>query len=558
MGDAGKTLVGPIFIKGDLTVSGRLNKGSDTVNSNNGTALQVIQGVVQAVVTQPNVEPASGDVRLYGQNVTLNSQVVPGGTDGYFQIDEYINGAWQHLFEIMPSTTGNNNVLDLFISGRVFARDSLLSAPGRFFFKATSTPFGTNAAGGIAFGNGVFVAVGRDNNTGAGYISKYVDAYPLPMGSFSGLITNPFAAPDGPLSVAFGNGVFVATATHGKLGRSTDNGATWGSLIGNPFSATYGIYAIAFGNGVFIAGTAGSQLARSTDNGASWGSLITNSFTQGINSIAYGNGTFVAVGGSGQIARSTDNGATWGGLVSNPAGTNALRGVAFGNGVFIAVGDTGTVMFSIDSGATWVLVSGSNNPFSTKQIYAVAFGNGLFQAVTSDGYTARSIDLGLSWGVKYGDSSTLTVLATLGYSVCITSNGRVVIAGRDTVSSLPIAYSDYVEAGAGIVESGSNSNGSWIKFADGTMECWGLTGQIMTTTGWGGGLYYSAYVYFNLPATFIEDPLIVGNCVNDSGNYHLSVDFPEVHPSSFVVLMFSPYLGGSTCAVSWHAIGRWK
>ena len=124
---SGKVLEGPITIRGDLIVTGRLNKGLDTAQANNGKALQVIQGVLQPVVTQPNTVPQSGDVRMYGQNVTINSQVVPGGTDGYFQIDEYINGAWQHLFEIQPSATGNANVLDLFISGRVFARDSVLS-----------------------------------------------------------------------------------------------------------------------------------------------------------------------------------------------------------------------------------------------------------------------------------------------------------------------------------------------------------------------------------------------------------------------------------------------
>ena len=129
----GTVLNGPVTIRGDLVVTGRLNKGSDTAQANSGNALQVIQGVLQPVVTQPNVIPQSGDLRMYGQNSTINGNVVPGGTDGYFQIDEYINGAWQHLFEVMPSTTGNANVLDLFISGRLIARDSLLSAPGRFF-----------------------------------------------------------------------------------------------------------------------------------------------------------------------------------------------------------------------------------------------------------------------------------------------------------------------------------------------------------------------------------------------------------------------------------------
>lgn len=35
---------------------------------------------------------------------------------------------------------------------------------------------------------------------------------------------------------------------------------------------------------------------------------------------------------------------------------------------------------------------------------------------------------------------------------------------------------------AGIVESGSNSNGSWVKFADGTMICSGHISQTLTRT----------------------------------------------------------------------------
>ena len=35
---------------------------------------------------------------------------------------------------------------------------------------------------------------------------------------------------------------------------------------------------------------------------------------------------------------------------------------------------------------------------------------------------------------------------------------------------------------AGIVESGSNDNGSWVKFADGTMICSGHISQTLTRT----------------------------------------------------------------------------
>ena len=452
----GKVLDGPITIRGDLVVTGHINKGQDTAQSNNGSSLQVIQGVLQAVVTQPNTVPASGDVRMYGQNVTINSNVVPGGTDGYFQIDQYINGAWQHLFEIMPSTTGNANVLDLFISGRVFARDSLLSAPGRFFFKPAASPFGSSYIIGIAYGNGVFVAVGYN----------------------------------------------------GTIARSTDGGATWGSLISNPFGSSI-IASIAYGNGVFVAGTADGKIARSLDGGATWGSLISSPFGGSyLYSIAYGNGVFVAGSTIGKIARSLDGGATWGSLISNPFGSSNIVSIAYGNGVFVAG--------------------------------------------TADGKIARSLDGGATWGIKYGDSSTVTVLTANIYGIATNGAGCFVIVGYDS-SNISIAYTDYVEAGAGIVASGSNSNGSYIQFADGTMEVYGhfTTGVL--------GVSEDIFPIQTLAAAFLGanidgaasvragsagGGITITICTNTSSSISLAL-----HTHSTVVQAYG---------LSWHVIGKWK
>ena len=61
----------------------------------------------------------------------------------------------------------------------------------------------------------------------------------------------------------------------------------------------------------------------------------------------------------------------------------------------------------------------------------------------------------------------------------------------------------------GIVESGSNDNGSWIKFSDGTMICYKSTGEISMniTTPW-GSLYEGNVSLGNFPAEFIETPTI--------------------------------------------------
>lgn len=60
-----------------------------------------------------------------------------------------------------------------------------------------------------------------------------------------------------------------------------------------------------------------------------------------------------------------------------------------------------------------------------------------------------------------------------------------------------------------IVESGSNDNGSWIKYSDGNMICRKTTGEISMsiTTPW-GSLYESNVSLGNFPAEFIETPTI--------------------------------------------------
>ena len=542
---AGKVMEGPITIRGDLIVTGRLNKGLDTAQANNGKALQVIQGVLQPVVTQPNVVPASGDIRMYGQNTTINGNVVPGGTDGYFQIDEYINGAWQHLFETQPSTTGNANVLDLFNSGRIFARDSLLSAPGRFFFQV-ATPFSQSVIG-LAYGNGIAVGVGTSGN-----IARSLDDGK----SWGSLISNPFNATYNIRGVAYGNGVFVAVSQHGEIGRSTNNGASW-SLVTSPFS-TSGIWSIAYGGGVFVAVGSGGQIARSTDYGVTWGSLISNpTGSSYLNSVAYGNGTFVVVGGviGGVAIRSTDLGVSWGSLVSNPF-TAQANSIAYGNGVFVAIGwnTNAQIARSIDNGVTWSSLI--TNPFNANVGYGISFNSGYFLAVAytnggSGGQCSKSIDLGLTWGVQYGDNSYKSIFTSYAYCCVITPAGRAIIGGYD-LSGRSIFYSDYVEAGAGIVESGSNSYGSWIKFSDGTMECW-----VTNLVAVGGTLSRTFTITWPMP--FVDSNYTMAHSYyensNGTGQYNTGSGWKTAGG-----MQYNMYVTDNT-GVSYgdfFAIGRWK
>lgn len=68
---------------------------------------------------------------------------------------------------------------------------------------------------------------------------------------------------------------------------------------------------------------------------------------------------------------------------------------------------------------------------------------------------------------------------------------------------------NYDTAWSTIIESGSNDNGSWIKYSDGTMICYKSTGEIdmNITTSW-GSLYEGNISVGNFPAEFIETPTI--------------------------------------------------
>jgi hypothetical protein len=471
----------------------------------------------------------SANYSIGGAQNDPSAGAVPGKRK-FYSIDTLIGGAWQTLFDIEDSDTGNPNVLDLHISGRVFARDSVLSAPGRFFFKATSTPFSTDAIMSVAYSNNIYIAGSQ-----AGVISRSLDGGK----TWSAAITNPFGG-SSIWAIGFGNGVFVAITYDHKVARSTDYGVTWGSLIS---TNNFGVgKAVAYGNGVFIIAGSGGMI-RSTDYGASWGSLITPGGMVTVQGLAYGNGVFVAAGSLGpRVWRSTDYGVTWSGLITNPNTGGDANTVSYGNGVFVIGETSGGLIRSIDFGQTWgALIS---NPFGSSNLYCSCFSSGIFVIASDDGKIARSLDLGTSWGVRYLDNSYVTILDQHVYALCADAIGHFVLVGQATFAGA-ITYTDYVEAGAGIVESGSNSNGSWIKFADGTMECYAAT--LIPASVWAA---------ISTPANFININFVISLTVSTTGSAGKALTHPTYLRS---VNSFGAWQDcGTDQIVEWKLIGRWK
>ena len=57
-----------------------------------------------------------------------------------------------------------------------------------------------------------------------------------------------------------------------------------------------------------------------------------------------------------------------------------------------------------------------------------------------------------------------------------------------------------------IFESGSNANGRWIKYANGTMECYGITGATLTLAAYGS--LYDGAVSISYPARYVDDNVV--------------------------------------------------
>jgi|694.fasta_scaffold27616_2 hypothetical protein len=263
---------------------------------------------------------------------------------------------------------------------------------------------------GVAFGNGVYVAV-VDSGNGTRYT-----AYSTDNGfSWTPVVFVPSSPNYAWKNVSFGNGVFV-TVGGNIQGYSTDNGLTW-TNVASPLSGFW--YGVAFGNGVFVMVGAFNKQARSIDNGLTWTNVASplSGFWTGL---AFGNGVFVMTGQNCQ-AYSTNNGVSWTSVASPLSGSWQMWGLTYGNGVFVMVGLSGKQARSIDNGVSWTLVA---NPIPGEW-RGVSFGNGVFVMVGVNAQ-AYSTDNGLTWNLLSTNLPGIWFATTFGsFSYVISSSDSV-------------------------------------------------------------------------------------------------------------------------------------
>ena len=146
------------------------------------------------------------------------------------------------------------------------------------------------------------------------------------------------------------------------------------------------------------------------------------------------------------------------------------------------------------------------------------------------------------------------VLATKDYADLKQSKSQLAY-NEDTSSYIPNTL-----ASGAIIERGSNTNGEYVKFADGTLICFKydiITGNINVPVG---AMFKCnpISISFLLAATFKEGtfPIFLGNARSGAGTFSVGAQVAASNNIDVSVLSATSYGYGSILDIA--LIGRWK
>jgi hypothetical protein len=275
-------------------------------------------------------------------------------------------------------------------------------------------------------------------------------------------------------SVAYGNGVFVAT--FGPFRAYSLDGITWNESTPIGWQAN----AITYGNGLFVAvgyaivvGVPTAFVFTSID-GINWTSRTPAATNNWVN-VAYGNGLFVAVssnGASNRIMTSPD-GITW---TARNSGINPdFSAVAYGNGIWVAIStaSTGGTVFTSYDGIVWT------EQAETFSQSSIAFGNGIF---TTGNYNSTD---GINWNVNAFGTIARGITFGNGYFIAITDGGT----NRVLYSTNALSWTQIPAASTASFKAIAFGENTFVAVADG-----GATNRINYLLFEGVQPFFSGYI----------------------------------------------------------------
>lgn len=216
------------------------------------------------------------------------------------------------------------------------------------------------------------------------------------------------------------------------------------------------------------------------------------------------------------------------------------------------VGDQSALLQAIGLGA---LVDAINGEASD-----VRSALGLGVAATGDAATVRNA-LGLKAlaqleqlsDAEVGDVATLRSNLGLDSAATQPDSRYVKLAGNNDFDTMPMV------GGIPIVERGENSNGQYIRYADGTQICMFLESE--KVSNWegviGGLIHYGQRDYFAFPAAFIEIPYCSTACRSPGGYFGWS-ETPASGNKADVGIRIVATSEDHSAQRGYIAIGKWK
>jgi hypothetical protein len=183
---------------------------------------------------------------------------------------------------------------------------------------------------GIAYGNGVWVAVGM-NSAGASSIIYSTDGY-----TWSAATGTTFSV--GGLSIHFANNVFIAVGEGTNTILRSADGQNWFTVGGSTFSGANIGYSVSYGYGRWYA-VGDNKMYISVDNGLNWSDSGSSFFTgQKVLSIVVGEGILVGLVSNGisSLYYTSSNLNSFQSISVTPS---RIYGLAYGNKRYMAVGN---------------------------------------------------------------------------------------------------------------------------------------------------------------------------------------------------------------------------
>lgn len=250
-------------------------------------------------------------------------------------------------------------------------------------------------------------------------------------------------------------------------------------------------------------------------------------------------------------------GTTWDPL---PVSTQNLDGVG------VATNSDSTNRLSVRSPATLLSHEGGGHQLKINKASAGDTASLLFQSNWT-GHAEMGLSGGTGFSIKVSpDGGIWTEVMTFD-PVAGTVSGTAVQADASDTTTGRLMRADYgygpgnllgtVAENAGVptgavIERGSNSNGDYVRFADGTQICTASLAPVACTTA-EGALFTSGSITWDFPVNFSMPPNVNGT--GGVATRFTGFDTPSSSQSTFNVL--STISDSATLAPAVTAIGRW-